>query len=70
MEHGHWLGMDASIQNTTLQDTTCLKNLSRDEGLTNYKNRSNQDIVDHSNPRGGRHDWLPLGGQAAVNRSN
>lgn len=70
MEHGHWFGMDASVQNTTLQDTTCLKNLSRDDGLNNHKNWSNHDIVDHGGPGRGRNDWLPLGGQAAVNRSN
>lgn len=71
MEHGHWLGMDGSIQNTTLQDTTCLKNLSRDEALNNYKNWSNHDIGDQGNAKAGRGDWLLLaGGQAAVNRSN
>jgi len=70
MENGNWMGMDASIQSTTLQDTTCLKNLSRDELEDNYKNRSNQDIVDRSDRRGGRSEWLPMGGHTAVNRSN
>ena len=70
MEHGHWLGMDGSIQNTTLQDTTCLKNLSRDEGLNNYKNWSNHDIGDQGNSRTGKGDWLGLGGgPQAINRS-
>mmetsp|Transcript_4461 Transcript_4461/g.6622 ORF Transcript_4461/g.6622 Transcript_4461/m.6622 type:complete len:104 (+) Transcript_4461:224-535(+) len=33
MEHGNWMGMDASIQNSTLQDVTYnnLKNFSKDD---------------------------------------
>ena len=36
MEHGNWMDMDASIQNTTLQDTIVHRNQSKDEERRTY----------------------------------